>query len=219
MYSVQHQTEVSCFESQNTSILSADDYPPFNPSSTFKNPPHAPTFPSQPSFSSLTSWSPQPDWDDNISARFPTPDHPPSSLPPFASEQTSPSDDFVQGSSSGSGRQEVQPLSGDSQSAMSSGYHVFQLELVTSPPTKSFQPRRKRKTNGVIKKKQEHYYCNYPGCSAKFPDLRSRNRHLKATHQPPDPEAKCQRCGRQMSRPDALRRHERLVCNGLYVVE
>ena len=198
-------------------LQTTDGYPPFNPSSTFENPPYAPTFPSQPSFSPLTSWSPQPDWEDIIGALFPTPGRLLNGLPPFASEQSSPVG--AQGSSSGSGHQEFHPSSGDSQSAMCSGCHVlchvFQLELATSQPTKPIYLRRKRKTNGVTKTKQEHYYCGHPECSAKFPDLTSWSRHLKATRQPPDPEAKCQRCDRQMSRPNALRRHGRLVCKGL----
>ena len=119
-------------------LQTTDDYPPFNPSSTFENPPYAPTFPSQPSFSPLTSSSPQPDWEDIIGALFPTPGRLLNDLPPFASERSSPVG--AQGSSSGSGHQEFHPSSGDSQSAMCSGCHVlchvFQLELATSQPTK-----------------------------------------------------------------------------------
>ena len=51
-------------------------------------------------------------------------------------------------------------------------------------------------------------HCKHPGCSKAYETDKGLSRRAR-THQPPDPKAKCHHCGRQLSRTDALRRHER----------
>ena len=68
-----------------------------------------------------------------------------------------------------------------------------------------------RKKSGRSKKpypQPQYHHCSYPGCSATYDTLGSLYRHIKG-HEPLKPGAKCQRCGKQLSRSDALRRHER----------
>ena len=51
-------------------------------------------------------------------------------------------------------------------------------------------------------------HCKHPGCSKAYETDKGLSRHAR-THQPPDAKAKCHHCGQQLSRTDALRRHER----------
>ena len=79
-----------------------------------------------------------------------------------------------------------------------------------APTMGSYMPSASsyNKSRRSTRDREQKRHCEHPGCSKAFETVKGLARHAR-THQPPTPNAKCQHCGLQLSRTDALRRHER----------
>ena len=100
-----------------------------------------------------------------------------------------------------------------SQPALPSGPHPYPQELIwiEDGPASERAPTAfslKKTSQSTRNHHRRLRRCEHPGCLKVYDNLQSLTRHRRK-HQPPDPNAKCQYCGRQLSRTDALRRHER----------
>ena len=191
---VQQRTE-EFRKKQNPTILPTDGHPPFHPS-TSTHLPNPPTQPSQPSLPLPTlSRSRQPTWAETTHLPMipPAPGSQPSLSQPLQSTFESPTMshslptkiNFQEQGSSGSGHQG------------------------------SRSPSSSRKIQSVQERKNKRigrYHCDHPGCSSTSSSAKSFKRH-ELLHQTPNPKAKCGHCGKQMSRMDAVLRHER-ICKG-----
>ena len=79
-----------------------------------------------------------------------------------------------------------------------------------APTMGSYMPSASsyKKSRRSTRNHEQKRHCEHPGCSKAFETDKGLARHAR-THQSPNPKAKCQHCGLQLSRTDALRRHER----------
>ena len=79
-----------------------------------------------------------------------------------------------------------------------------------APTMGSYMPSASsyNKSRRSTRNHEQKCHCEHPGCSKAFESDKGLARHAR-THQSPNPNAKCQHCGLQLSRTDALRRHER----------
>ena len=103
-----------------------------------------------------------------------------------------------------------------SQPALLSPPHSYPQELTWiedgpvsghAPTMGTYMPSASSYTRSLRNRRRLHH-CKHPGCSRAYETDKGLSRHAR-THQPPDPKAKCHHCGQQLSRTDALRRHER----------
>ena len=167
---------------QNNSILPTDGHPPFHPS-TSDHPPNLPTQPSLPPLTLLLSRLRQPTWPETTSPLPPAPRSQPEISRP---EQSTPLPltmlpSFVQGSSASDHQESRSPSS-----------------------SRKIQSAQDKKSKRIGR-----YHCDHPGCSSTSSTAKSLMRH-ELLHQTPNPKAKCGHCGKQMSRMDAVLRHERI---------